>query len=318
MARIRVPGGYLTATQFAVVAAAAAELGNGTIELTSRGNLQVRGLADGEELSVRLAAAGLFPSATHERVRNITASPLAPSLRPVVSALDAALCADQELATLPGRFQFAVDDGRGDVAWSDVDVALVGDAILLGGVDSGLRGDPVALALACARAFLRVRTTEWRLAEVPDGPRRIAELVGAPGPPTLSGSPVTRGPLGPAGEFVVAGAPLGRLGPRQTAALAGANLVITPWRSIVVPARVDGLAAAGFLLDPAAPQVTACIGRPGCAKSLADVQADAEPLAGVTLPVHWSGCARRCGRPRGAVVDVVATEAGYQVTRGER
>jgi precorrin-3B synthase len=28
---------------------------------------------------------------------------------------------------------------------------------------------------------------------------------------------------------------------------------------------------------------------------------------------HWAGCARRCGRPRGDVVDVVATPEGYRL-----
>ena len=64
--------------------------------------------------------------------------------------------------------------------------------------------------------------------------------------------------------------------------------------------------------------MSACTGRPGCASALADVRADA--LAGVPssagLPVHWSGCARRCGRPAGSVVDVIAAEDGYRVLRG--
>jgi precorrin-3B synthase len=64
--------------------------------------------------------------------------------------------------------------------------------------------------------------------------------------------------------------------------------------------------------------VTSCAGRPGCAKALRDVQADArvwaEGAAPGGLPVHWSGCARRCGRPSGAVVDVLATETGYAVS----
>ncbi|HEY0451745.1 precorrin-3B synthase [Actinophytocola sp.] len=337
VARVRVPGGQLSAARFRVVADAAAELGDGTIELTSRANLQVRGLADGVALGARLAAVGLLPSATHERVRNIVASPLTgrdrpDDVRPLVAALDAGLLGDPELARLPGRFLFAVDDGRGDVAWSGADVAILSpDAVLLGGTDSGLRGDPVPLALACAREFLALRTDEWRLAELPDGPRRIADRVGDPAPSRLSGEPVTRGPLGRVDQVdgrvsLVAGAPLGRLDRAQAAALAGYDLVITPWRSVVVvdlpPDRAgpaaDRLRAAGLLLDAGAPlaRVTACTGRPGCAKALADVRADAGPVPGVDLPVHWSGCARRCGRPRGDVLDMVATGDGY--TRGDR
>jgi precorrin-3B synthase len=34
--------------------------------------------------------------------------------------------------------------------------------------------------------------------------------------------------------------------------------------------------------------------------------------------VHWSGCARRCGRPRGPAGDVVAMAEGYQVLRDDR
>jgi precorrin-3B synthase len=82
------------------------------------------------------------------------------------------------------------------------------------------------------------------------------------------------------------------------------------------------LTAAGLVLDPGSPwlRVTACAGRPGCAKSLAEVRADAaEAVATGTLPAggarqHWAGCGRRCGRPRGAVVDVVATAEGYAIT----
>ena len=46
--------------------------------------------------------------------------------------------------------------------------------------------------------------------------------------------------------------------------------------------------------------MSACAGRPGCAKALADVRADARAglAAGrFTERVHLSGCARRCGPP---------------------
>jgi precorrin-3B synthase len=65
--------------------------------------------------------------------------------------------------------------------------------------------------------------------------------------------------------------------------------------------------------------VSACAGRPGCAKSLADVRTDAATaVATGTLPAggarqHWAGCERRCGRPAGDVVDVVATSVGYRI-----
>jgi precorrin-3B synthase len=65
--------------------------------------------------------------------------------------------------------------------------------------------------------------------------------------------------------------------------------------------------------------VTTCAGRPGCAKSLADVRADAATaVATGALPAggarqHWAGCERRCGRPQGQVVDVVATPTGYRI-----
>ncbi|OLT10480.1 hypothetical protein BJF79_25975 [Actinomadura sp. CNU-125] len=72
--------------------------------------------------------------------------------------------------------------------------------------------------------------------------------------------------------------------------------------------------------------VTACAGRPGCAKSLTDVRADAaaavrasaSPRGGADgLPVHWAGCERRCGHPPDRHVAVVATPRGYEVRLGD-
>jgi precorrin-3B synthase len=79
LARVRLPGGFLTARGATALASAAAELGDGRLELTSRGNVQLRGLAldAGTDLGERLYEAGLWPSQSHERVRNIVASPLA-------------------------------------------------------------------------------------------------------------------------------------------------------------------------------------------------------------------------------------------------
>ncbi|NYJ06026.1 precorrin-3B synthase [Petropleomorpha daqingensis] len=357
LARVRVPGGLLTADQLRVLAAAARELGDGGLELTSRGNVQLRGLAEDDvpALGDRLAGAGLLPSATHERVRNVLASTLSGrsgglvAVRPWVAAFDAGLQADPALAELPGRFLATLDDGRGDVSGLGGDVGLLalddGVALLLGGTDSGLRttaDDAVDLLLAATRAFLDERTEQggaaWRLTELADGRARVAARVGMPTaePVAVPAAPVL-GPVGAAeqddGRIALIGVvPLGRLTADQVELLArlAPEVQVTPWRSVVVPDlaydRVDDAAVdlhrTGIVFDEASPwlRVTACAGRPGCAKSLADVRADVVTavLSG-DLPAdgarqHWAGCERRCGRPRGDVVDVVATGAGYRVS----
>jgi precorrin-3B synthase len=357
LARVRVPGGVLTADQLGVLARAARELGDGGLELTSRGNVQLRGLGldDVPALGERLAAAGLLPSATHERVRNVLASTLSGragglvDVRPWVVAFDAGLQADPALAELPGRFLATLDDGRGDVSGLGGDVGLLALSgaevtLLLAGEDSGLRATPeeaVDLLLAATRAFLDERAeqggTAWRLTELTDGGTRVAARLGGPrsAPAPLPPAPDT-GPVGAAeqsdGRIALIGVvPLGRLSADQVELLArlAPEVQVTPWRSVVVPdlaedavddAAVD-LHRTGIVFDEASPwlRVTACAGRPGCAKSLADVRADAiAAVVGRTLPAdgarqHWAGCERRCGRPRGGVVDVVATLDGYRI-----
>ena len=79
------------------------------------------------------------------------------------------------------------------------------------------------------------------------------------------------------------------------------------------------LAAAGLVVDAGSPAagVSACAGRPGCAKSLADVRADARAALGhaARRPARTGSAAtRRCGAPRAAHVDAVALAGGgYRV-----
>ena len=364
LARVRVPGGVLTAAQLRVLATAARTLGDGHLELTSRGNLQLRGLRPGAQaqLGARLADAGLLPSDTHERARNSLASTLSGrdgaghvDAGRWVTLFDAGLRADPSLAELPGRFLATFDDGRGDVAGFGGDVGLLAlapdrVALLIGGTDSGLRAtadDAVLLALAAARAFLAERTaqgsTAWRVTELTDGPARITTRLSGRsrdfGPVVeVPAAPVV-GPVGAVAQLdgrtaLIGVVPLGRLTADQAELMAGqtARVQLTPWRSVVVPdlaedavddAAVD-LFRGGMVFDEASPwlQVTTCAGRPGCAKSLADVRADAvAAVATRTLPAggarqHWVGCERRCGRPQGDVVDVVATPSGYRIEEG--
>jgi precorrin-3B synthase len=338
LARVRLPGGALRPSQLRVLAAASAELGDGNLELTSRGNIQIRALKAPEELSDRLYDAGLLPSITHERVRNILASPLSGldgsyNLRTLVGELDRALCASPRLAELPGRFLFALDDGRGDLAavGADVGVRVVGDqaALLLAGVDTGVRLAPAEapqVMLQAAEAFLDERDGEWRLGELADGVAKVLNRLGR-SRSSAQQMPVSEavkaGVYGP--ELLVATVPLGSLGPEQAAALAEAEqLRITPWRSVVVVGGDSGrLQDTGLVVDSESPwtRVTACAGKPGCGKALADVRRDARRTTPMLQPghrpVHWSGCERRCGQPAGDFVDVLALADGYSVDGSE-
>jgi precorrin-3B synthase len=107
-------------------------------------------------------------------------------------------------------------------------------------------------------------------------------------------------------------------------------LRITPWRRMVIrdlelPAALavrELLASVGLIVEPdsAWSRITACAGRPGCARSLTDVHADARAFAAEAQPlgvrVHWAGCERGCGTPAGTLVQVLATANGYR-THGE-
>ncbi|MGA5217766.1 cobalamin biosynthesis protein CobG [Streptomyces cinereoruber] len=350
LARLRLPAGRLTVRQVEVMARAAETLGDGRISVTSRGNAELRGLAGdcGAELAALLAEAGLLPSPTHERVRNIVASPAAgldglgaADVQLWARELDERLCAAPWAAALSGRFLFVLDDGRGDVTGLGGDVTLVavapGAALLRLG-DRTVRvaaADAPRAALAAARAFLTAAreagTGAWRVRELPEGSGvdvRAAlttagiasEPVREPLPPHGAPPALAPGPLGPAALHVLA--PLGRFTAGRLRALLPADEVrFTPWRGAVVvgadPGRLPALEAHGLITRPDSPWVgvSACTGRPGCAKSLADVRADAVP-GRPGLPVHYSGCERRCGHPHGDWVDVLAAPGGGYLVDG--
>lgn len=377
LARLRLPTGVLTPAQLAALADAADRLGDGRLGVTSRGNLDLRGLGDdcGAELAEVLSAAGLLPSAAHERVRNMVVSPLAGldgrahgDAQAWARELDALLCAEAWTTALSGRFLFAVDDGRGDVAGLGGDVTLLAEPdgralVRIGGRTLRVpAAEAPRAALAAAEAFLAAAreagTGAWRVAELPEG--QVVDVAGhleragvpaepadapvgsAPAPsepyggiaPVSEPYGVTRasepsGGIPPEpgvvgdGRAVSVVAPLGRVTSEQFRALApppGGEVRVTPWRGFVVTglsgraeaeARLAALDEAGYLTRTGSPwlTVTACTGRPGCAKSLADVRADARPTEH-GLPVHWSGCERRCGHPQGAWVDALATGDG--------
>ncbi|MBS4100682.1 precorrin-3B synthase [Tsukamurella paurometabola] len=315
LVRVRLPGGALEPAQLDVLADLA---GGEPLEFTSRGNVQLRGIADLEATRARLAAAGLLPSETHERVRNIVASPLADGLREVAARLDEGLRARAGLAELPGRFLFALDDG-GDVAALAADAEVRSASLHLDGHPTDLPGTVDAL-LDAAQAFLDVRSDEWRVRELSDGAERIAAALGGAvtGPRDVPAPPVPP-PVGwfdrPDGSVTLGmGVPLGRLDPHTARFVAAVEhpITVTPWRTLHVHGLDEGaaetvarvLAPMGLIFDAAAPllRVSACVGDHGCARAQGDSLTRAAEIAGGIADderVHVVACDRGCGAPSG-------------------
>jgi precorrin-3B synthase len=228
VARIRLPGGYVTGRRLRGLAALASRFGNGCVDLTARGNVQIRGVAadDAAGLARRAASAGLLPSPAHDRARNITASPLAglaghPDLRRLVAAVDRALRADPSAAALPGRFLFSLDDGTGRAGLSRCDVGLRwhprGSDLILAGRETGLRGPAgqgVAQAITAARAFLGQR----QAALASTGPASTGPASTGPAStgPASTGPGIMRMAALPDGGAAVAAAAGGVLGDKVT------------------------------------------------------------------------------------------------------
>jgi precorrin-3B synthase len=344
LVRVRLPGGMITAAQLSTLAGVSTELGSGTLELTARGNVQLRGIADVTAVAEAIADAGLLPSPTHERARNIVASPLSgraggrADVRAWVGELDATICAEPTLTELGGRFWFSLDDGRADVSGlgADVGVHVLDDdgvALVLAGRDTGVRlavGDVAESLAAIAARFVEVRGKAWRVNELDDIDGLLPGVeLGAAFPP------VTKAPVGWIGQqdgrvALGAAVPLGVLPARVAEYLAAvdAPLVVTPWRSVLVcdldeavaDTALRVLAPLGLVFDENSPwlNVSACTGSPGCAHSAADVRADAALSLGAESAVHrhFVGCERACGSPPAGQV-LVASGQGYRLLRGQ-
>lgn len=284
------------------------------LELTNRGNLQIRGLTPSSARLLAAWAVGRGLAAADpvlEERRNLTLSPLldldpalpGEELSRLAHILAAALARAGSL--LPGRVSFTLDGG-GAVALDDVVSSLTlspaGEGIWR--VEGG-----------AGRALVR-RTEEAAALAL--------ELAGkaAPLPPRLRFHRPEAGFLalgrrgGERWGALALAPPLGLLGPaalrsaaRWAERAADGTLRLSPHRSLLIAPIGEGAAralyaeaeAAGFIVDPDAPALAlvACAGRPHCDGADSPARADARrliPLLPPRLagPVHVSGCAKGC------------------------
>lgn len=259
--RLRTPGGIVRSDALRSLVDVAERHGDGTVLITSRANLQVRGLrtVDGQlpdEVVSALRSTGLLPTDSHELVRNILSSPLSGriggvvDLRPVVASLDVAICAEPAISDLGGRFLFVLDDGRGDVLERDCDLGAVvvssSQAQLRVGGDWGevvdLHHLPDAL-VDLARRFAAARgsgeSSWWHVHELPDTEALAPRWERDPRTRVSSAPPLSgrhRQDDGRDLEVIeVERGIVDRQCAERLLGLASAEFVVTPWRQIVAP-----------------------------------------------------------------------------------
>ncbi|MDO9383476.1 MAG: precorrin-3B synthase [Hyphomicrobiaceae bacterium] len=191
LVRIKPSCGMVSLEQAEAIATLARDHGNGLIDLTSRGNLQLRGVS-GETLDVltsALDALGLLDATPEaEAVRNVISSPLAGidvtafDTRSVVKALEQRVTSDSSLGALSDKFGFLVDGGGmqplADVE-ADIRFVWTGDHFAVGlARESGCDwigtcspGDVPDVAIALARSFLIHAGSVRRVRHLSDGER---------------------------------------------------------------------------------------------------------------------------------------------------
>lgn len=243
----------------------AEQYGDGRVLLTSRANVQVRGVThdDGclaEEFVDAAVGTGLIPHPQHELVRNVMVSPATgivggqADLTVVAQQFDDLLCAEPSLAGLSARFLTVLDDGRGDVLERELDLGIMAvDAehaqVRIGskhwGEVIGLSEVPATL-VEYARRFVDLRgdapDAPWHVDELPDGPERIAGPAHARDLRThVRALPLPNGPIRDDGVVVAqhASCPDGVLTRDLLDTLPdlATAVVVTPWRSLLIPCK---------------------------------------------------------------------------------
>ncbi|MBR0714723.1 precorrin-3B synthase [Bradyrhizobium liaoningense] len=333
--RVRPYGGRLSAAQAGGIADLAERHGNGLIDLTSRANLQIRGVNDDEHqpLLDGLARLELLdPDPGTEGRRNVLVTPFwraGDDTSSLAAELEQAL-ADCAL-DLPTKFGFAVDDGtERTLAAASADVRIERDLgggliVRTDGAELGRpvsRADAVETALALAEWFVTsggAKGGRGRMAAHCRAGARLPDALRGDAAPAKMMALALPG-LHPQGALV--GAAFGQLTPSALRYLAGLApaLRMTPWRMMLVeglrelPRRDDLITRAD---DPAL-RAIACSGAPRCREAHADVRVLAAALAPRIAPdahLHVSGCAKGCALSGPASITLVATAAGFDLIR---
>jgi precorrin-3B synthase len=333
--RLRPRSGRLSAAQAAGIAALAQDYGNGSIDLTSRANLQIRGVREQshESLVNGLARLGLVDDdQAMEARRNIIVAPFwreGDDMHALAVELEQALAA--RALGLPEKFGFAIDCGAGRVltqAPADIRIERGVDGGLIvraDGVQQGravTRASAVEAAMSLAEWFVAsggVRNGRGRMAAHPAGGAKVPDPLSGnskPGPASVSPGP------GIYPNSALVALAFGQMQSETLKYLAGLapGLRLTPWRMVLIEGvrempEHDGLVTRA---DDPLLRVVACTGAPACPEAQGETRGLAAALAPHLAPdtrLHVSGCAKGCAHPNVSDITLVGTPHGFDLVR---
>lgn len=341
LVRVRPRLGRLTRGQMLALCEAAEAFGSGLIELTSRANLQLRGVSEASwpGLMAFLVEHGLVDPDPHaERRPQLLLAPewqAGDATHEAARLLQARIA---ELPALPAKMGLAIDAGvapvLGEVS-ADFRIELSASGTLLVRADGHALGTPVDSVDAAVEHL--VRLAHWF---VDSGGRQSGRMRRheAPLPAWAPASmpPAETGPRLALGDHAwgrVFGLPFGRapasvlraaIAPAALAPEASGAVRVAPWRRLLVEGA-EAVSVPGLLDDNRDPRLSMdmCPGAPHCEQASVETLGLAlelaERLSGrVEGSVHVSGCAKGCARRQPAEVCLTGRAGRFDLIVGGR
>jgi len=348
------PAGPIPLDAFIGLCQAARTHGNGTMEISSRGSLQVRGLTplSASRFAGAVAALAidlcegvpvLADPLPDDAAALIDANALAAALRRAVAGAGLSL-APKVSVVVDGGGRLSLDALFADIRLRAVatphgpklNLALGGDAAS-GTQLSMIAKDQAVDAVLALLTLIAARGPGARAADVLRS-QAGSRSANAPAPLRPRSDAIGRHALKDAVFALGVGLAFGHAQAETLAELArmakaggadwarpalGRALLLGPLSEANATATKQAAACLGFVTEPSDPRrrIAACPGAPLCAHGLIAARALAAeiarhvPLSGDGIAIHVSGCAKGCAHSAPAPLTVVGTEQGCGIVR---
>ncbi|WP_197919037.1 precorrin-3B synthase [Thiosulfatihalobacter marinus] len=308
---------------------AAQRFGSGLIDLTSRANLQIRGVAETDHMDLldQLHALGLLPDdPALESRRNVLVAPFwreGGETQRLATELTARL---GELPDLPAKIGYAIDTGKAPVFTrnsADFRLERTSNGELMLRADGMSRGRTVRADEAIDAL---IEMAHWFVNTEGPAHRRMANHTALVPPPAdwqavLPAAPARGVTAGQTVNGTLFGAVFGQLdatGLRTLITSTDAQAMrVTPWRLFLLEGA-EPVATSDFITRPDDPllHVDACPGAPLCNAASVETRTLARQLAAqIRGPLHISGCAKGCARPRACATTLVGVDGAFNLVR---